>query len=378
MKIVIAIDSFKGSLSSLEAGESAKKGILAVFPDADIKIYSVADGGEGTVESIGMLDESIHRKVKVCDPLRRLITAEYCILGNTAVIEISAAAGLTLLNENERNPLVTTTYGVGEIILDAVNYGCRRFIIGLGGSATNDCGIGMLKALGYKITDSNGVDVPDGAYGVQHAVLIDDSCVSSAIGECEFCIACDVTNPLCGDNGASKVFSPQKGASIEAAETMDEWMHSFAQVVTNKYPHADPKMPGVGAAGGTGFAFSIFKNTRFVKGYRLIAELTGLWNELSDCDIFVTGEGRLDKQSVMGKVPCGLANEAKRNGALTVAFAGCVGNGAEECNREGIDAFFPILRTPVALEQAMDNELAAPNLTATVEQAFRLIRSVKG
>ncbi len=377
-KVVISIDSFKGSLSSVEAGESVREGIIRAFPDTDVTVLPLADGGEGTVKVLtaGMGGELCD--VKVSDPLGREITAGYGIVnsGKTAVIEMSAAAGLTLLKEDERNPWYTTTYGVGEIIRDAIEKGCRDFIIGIGGSATNDCGIGMLQALGFGMLGEGGKQVPHGALGAGHVSDIRTDGVIKELIDCRFRIACDVNNPLCGENGASLIFGPQKGADGNMPIQMDSWLRQFSGIVKQYCPDADPDQPGAGAAGGMGFAFSTFLNGSLEPGIDIVMKETGLEEHIKDADIVVTGEGRIDRQTAMGKAPIGVAGIAKKYGKPVIAFAGCIGEGAEECNSCGMDAFFPIVRGPISLEQAMDPDTARKNLCDTAEQVFRIMNGI--
>ena len=277
LKAVIAMDSFKGSVSSIEAGNAVAEGIRRVFPDADTIIKPVADGGEGTVEALvsglnGRLCEA-----EVSDPLGRKITAKYGILpNNTAVIEMAAASGLTLLSENERDPMLTTTYGTGELILSAIRNGCRDFIIGIGGSATNDGGIGCLQALGFGMLDSNGQQVGFGAKGLSQLAEITDTNVIPELKECSFHVACDVTNPLCGEKGCSAVFAPQKGADSTAIELMDSWLRDYAELTKTIFPNASPDMAGAGAAGGLGFALMYYLNAELESGVDLIMRETKL------------------------------------------------------------------------------------------------------
>lgn len=379
MKVTIAIDSLKGSLSSMEAGQAAAEGVLRAYPDAEVCVRPLADGGEGTVEALtyGMGGEL--QTVTVTGPLGQPVECRYGIVGKsgTAVLEMSGAAGITLVSPEQRNPLKTTTYGVGEVIRDAILKGCRRFIVGIGGSATNDGGIGMLQALGYKILDQAGNQVPYGAEGIKMAAAISDEDVMPELAECTFRVACDVTNPLCGENGCSAIFGPQKGATPEMVAEMDAWLADFAKLVREKYPQADDTYPGTGAAGGLGFAFLNFTNAVLESGIRIVLDETRLDDYVKDADVVVTGEGRLDGQTVMGKAPAGVAKTAKAHGKMVVAFSGCVTEDATACNREGIDAFFPILRTVVTLNEAMEPENARKNMAAAVEQAFRLIRAAR-
>ena len=381
MKAVIAIDSLKGSLTSLEAGEAIKKGIKKVYKEAEVVIRPVADGGEGTAVALTLGMNGKLEKVKVAGPLGKEVEAEYGILEpsethkvKTAIIEMSAAAGITLVDEKERNPLKTTTYGVGEMIKDAIAKGCRHFIVGIGGSATNDGGIGMLQALGFGILDKSGKQVSFGAQGLSEIETISDEFVLPELKDCTFRIACDVTNTLCGEQGASAIYGPQKGATPTMIMQMDKWLAYYAALSREKYPHANMNQAGTGAAGGLGFAFLTYTNAVLESGIKIVLEETELEKYVKDADIVVTGEGRLDGQTVMGKAPVGVAAIAKKYGKKVIAFSGCVTEDAIACNEHGIDAFFPILRGVVSLSEAMDTKNATKNMTATVEQAFRLIR----
>ena len=381
MKAVIAIDSLKGSLTSLEAGEAIKKGIMKVYKDAEVVIRPVADGGEGTAAALTLGMNGKLEKVKVTGPLGKEVEAEYGILEpsethkvKTAIIEMSVAAGITLVDEKERNPLKMTTYGVGEMIKDAIAKGCRHFIVGIGGSATNDGGIGMLQALGFGILDKNGKQVSFGAQGLSEIETISDEFVLPELKDCTFRIACDVTNTLCGEQGASAIYGPQKGATPTMIMQMDKWLAYYAALSREKYPHANMNQAGTGAAGGLGFAFLTYTNAELESGIKIVLEETELEKYVKDADIVVTGEGRLDGQTVMGKAPVGVAGIAKKYGKKVIAFSGCVTEDAIACNEHGIDAFFPILRGVVSLSEAMDTKNAAKNMAATVEQVFRLIR----
>lgn len=378
MKAVIAIDSLKGSLTSLQAGSSAAEGIRRVYPDAQIDIFPIADGGEGTVDALVTGLKGKKQTVSAMDPLGRPITCEYGILPNgTAVIEMSCAAGITLITKEERNPLHTTTYGVGEVIRDAVEKGCRNFVIGIGGSATNDGGIGMLQALGFGILDAAGKPVSMGGKGLQEITAITTENALPELKQCRFQIACDVTNPLCGSHGCSAVYGPQKGATPEMVAQMDGWLQNYADIVKTVLPHSDQNMPGAGAAGGIGFAFAAFLNGKLVSGIDLILREIDIETHIQSADIVITGEGRLDAQTVMGKAPIGIAKIAKKYQKPVIAFSGCVTDGAKVCNSHGIDAFFPIVKGACTLEQAMDPENACKNMTDAAEQAFRLLRTAK-
>ena len=376
MRVVTLIDSFKGSISSVEAGEAAARGVRAVYPDAQTDVLPLADGGEGTVQALvtGCKGELVH--TKVTGPLGERVLAEYgVIFGDTAVIEMSAAAGITLVAPEQRDPMKTTTYGVGELIKDALSRGVRRFIIGIGGSATNDGGAGMLQALGFDLLDDTGAPIPKGARGLEGLHTICDKNTDPLLKKCEFRIACDVKNPLCGELGCSAVYGPQKGATSVNIPLMDAWLARYAMLAKGINEAADPDLPGAGAAGGLGFAFSAFLGGRLQSGISLVLDAICAEEYIKSADVVITGEGRLDAQSAMGKAPEGVARLAKKHGKPVIAFAGCVSEEADKCNGVGIDAFFPILRGVVSLDEAMNKENAAHNLEKTAEQAFRLIKA---
>ena len=360
MKIVTAIDSFKGSMTSMEAGQAAAEGIHRVDADAEVIVRPLADGGEGTVEALVSGMNGTLQKVQVTGPLGEPVICEYGIIESTktAVIEMAGAAGITLVSDEERNPLNTTTYGVGEVIRDAIDKGCRRFLVGIGGSATNDGGVGMHQ-------------VPFGAKGLKVLEEITDTYVLPELKECKFKIACDVTNALCGEQGCSAVFGPQKGATPEMICQMDQWLGYYAALAKEKFPKADAKQEGTGAAGGLGFAFLTFTDAVLESGIKIVLEETQLEEYVKDADLVITGEGRMDGQTAMGKAPVGVAALAKKYKKPVLAFAGAVERDARKCNEHGIDAFFPILRGVVTLEDAMKNENAKRNLADTVEQVYR-------
>ena len=422
MKILIAIDSFKGSLSSKEAGEAIKSGILRVILDAEVLISPLADGGEGTVETLVEALGGSLETVRVKGPLFQEVEAHYGILsesekfqaeiksdthretlpenpskahseahsdahleapseidsqyspkdGKLAVMEMSQASGITLVSPEERNPLKTGSYGVGEMILDAYHKGCRRFLIGIGGSATNDGGIGMLSALGFRFTKENGEEINPCGEGLKDLARIENASVPEGLLHCSFQIACDVENPLYGENGASLIYGFQKGGNKELLSQMDLWMKHFSELVKEYNPAANPEAPGSGAAGGLGFAFRSFLQGELKSGVSLILEETKLSEKMQGADLVITGEGRLDEQSAMGKAPIGVAKLAKEQGIPVIAFAGAVTEGAKACNQAGIDAYFPILREIITLEEAIEKENARRNLEDTVEQVIRL------
>ncbi|MCI6676818.1 MAG: glycerate kinase [Clostridiales bacterium] len=374
MKVVIAIDSLKGSLTSMEAGYAISEGICRADANAEVIVRPLADGGEGTVDALVCGMNGVIQNVMVTGPLGTPVSCEYGIIeqSKTAVIEMSGAAGIILVSEEKRNPFYTTTYGVGEVIRDAISKGCRRFIVGIGGSATNDGGIGMLQALGYGFLDKEGKQVPFGACGLGLLDSINTDYVIPELAECEFRIACDVTNVLCGEQGCSAVFGPQKGADPSMIMQMDRWLGYYADLAREKFPKANPQQAGTGAAGGLGFAFLTFTNAVLESGIKIVLDETSLEQYVQDADIVITGEGCLDGQTVMGKAPIGVAKLAKKFNKPVIAFAGSVTKEAIECNKNGIDAFFPILRSIVTLEEAMKPENAKVNMTNTAEQVFRL------
>lgn len=463
MNILIAMDSFKGSLTSIEAGNAVKEGILKVDPEAHVVVRPLADGGEGTVETLiaGMGGELV--SVWVTGPVgknglsQEKILCRYGIMRSDdicsnilsekendsiqesssenvktdspwAIIEIAGAAGLTLVPEEMRDPMYTTTYGVGEVIRDAINRGCRHFIIGIGGSATNDGGVGMLQALGVHFLDDEGNEIEYGAIGLEKLSSIDVSYMMPELAECEFNIACDVDNPLCGEKGCSATFAPQKGAGKEDISRMDKWLAHYAELAKEKSKDSDVNAdyPGDGAAGGLGFAFRTFLHGKLTPGSRLIIEKMGLSDYIEKADIVITGEGCLDGQTVMGKAPIAVARLAKgynesqvadegskdynksqdtdkrykdynvihntdehnkiNKTKKVIAFAGKLGPGVEECLEHGIDAYYAIeygesvhsggkesgaSNVSEIPENAMRPEIASKNLADTVEKVFR-------
>ncbi|HFC9160791.1 TPA: glycerate kinase [Streptococcus agalactiae] len=375
MKVVVAIDSLKGSLSSLEAGNAIKESINEVISGADVEVHPLADGGEGTVEALTLGMGGTIETIPVKGPLGEKVHASYGIIPQRqlAIIEMAAAAGITLIATEERNPLHTTTYGVGEMIKDAISKGCRHFIIGIGGSATNDGGAGMLQALGYSLLDKDNQEISLGAQGLADLKSISTDKVIEELKECDFKIACDVTNPLCGAQGCSSIFGPQKGADEDMITKMDTWLSNYATLATSVSEKADATIEGTGAAGGLGFAFLAFTNATLEPGIDIILSEINIEKAISEADLVVTGEGRLDGQTVMGKAPIGVAKLAKKYGKKVVAFSGSVTEDAILCNQHGIDAFFPIVRRLISLDEAMSKEVAYKNMKETATQVFRLI-----
>lgn len=389
MKVVFVMDSMKGSLSSLECGKAAAEGLIRAVPDAEYSIRPLADGGEGTVQALTLGCDGTFETVNVKGPLGETVEATYGIITEEsdneikkiAVIEISAAAGITLINEVDRDPFKTTTYGVGELINDALNKDCRNFIVGLGGSATNDIGIGMLSALGVRFLDENGQEIKGDdeiltGGDLEFIKNIDVSELDPRVKECTFRIACDVNNPLYGDEGASRIFGPQKGLFDSEIEVMDEWMKTYSITASKTLGvELDPQFPGCGAAGGLGFAFKYFLGGELEAGTKIIIEETNLKKYISEADVIVTGEGRLDEQTARGKAPLGIAHIAKVFGKPVIAFIGSVSAGFDGDDLPDVDAYFPIIRRPSTLDEAMNPTTARINIESTSEQVFKLLHA---
>lgn len=372
MNIVVAIDSLKGSLTSIEAGNAIRDGILRVMPDSRVQVKPLADGGEGTTEALvqGLGGEMI--SIDVHGPLQTPVHATYGILGDVAIMEMASAAGIALVGKDLR-PLETTTYGVGEMIRDAIERGCRKFLVGIGGSATNDGGIGMLTALGYEFLDSRGNSVGRCTRDLASIASVKTENRIPQLATCKFQIACDVTNPLCGENGATYVYGPQKGVTENMRAELDAAMEHYASVTKKELGVDNAKAAGAGAAGGLGYAFLSYLDGELQPGIDLVMEAVDMEQAIQQADLVFTGEGRLDCQSAMGKAPVGVAALAKKYGVNVIALAGSVTDDAAICNERGIDAFFPILRSVVTLDEAMQPETARKNLRCTAEQIMRLI-----
>lgn len=379
MKIVIAIDSLKDSITSFEAGKAAEEGIRRVYgkDSADIIVKPLADGGEGTVRALVSGMEGEIRIERVEGPLGTEVSCEYGYLreSQTAIIEMAGAAGIGMVHGKDRNPMNTSTYGVGQLIRKAMDAGIRKFIIGIGGSATNDCGIGMLQALGYEFLDSEGKIAGRGGKALNDIVSVNLDKVPDALSECNFKVACDVTNPLCGPNGCSVIYGPQKGADTEMTKKLDDFCRKFAKVTKEVMGNDHINTPGAGAAGGLGFAFLSYLNGVLEPGTDIVLNEIQIEKALADADYLITGEGRLDHQTAMGKGPVGIAKMAKKYGVKVIGLAGSYTDGAQECNVQGIDAYFAIVPGAMDLKDAMDAGAAKKNMANTAEQVFRLIRA---
>lgn len=366
MQIFLAIDSFKGSLTSLQAAQAIGRGLRRACLNAGLEppqltIFPLADGGEGTLDALTQSLPQTLRHSVVTGPLGIKIPASYALIpspgGTVALIESAQAAGLTIVPPAQRNPLYTTTYGVGELIVLAMEEGAREFIVGLGGSATNDCGAGMLSALGYRFLDSAGRIIgPVMTCDLLEKVAeIDETSVHPLLKQAHFRVACDVTNPLCGKQGASAVFGPQKGAKETDIARMDAALSHFASVAAVHCVHDKRSIPGAGAAGGLGYAFFQFMNAQPESGSQLIMDALGIDHALQNADLVVTGEGRLDAQTVQGKAPIGIARRAKKYGKRVIAFCGSASADASACLKEGIDAYYCCQHKGMSLEESMAN-----------------------
>ncbi len=375
MKVVVAIDSFKGSLGSFELGEIVEKGIKKVYKDAEVKKVPIADGGEGTVEALVEGTNGKFIDVKVHDPLMRLIDARYGIMGNNvAVIEMAEASGLPLLKPEERDLRKATTYGTGELIKDAVERGCREFIIGIGGSATNDAGLGMMQALGYKFLDKEGKTLGYGGEIMEKVAGIDSSDAVEGLEQCEFFIACDVDNPFYGPRGAAHVYSRQKGADDGMVEYLDSSLRKLALTLKEKIGKDIAELPGAGAAGGLGGGFVAFLDGDLKPGIDIILQEVKLAEYIEGADFVITGEGKIDFQSIMGKAPMGVSRLSREKGVPVIAIAGCVADDAGAMHDHGLDAFFSTINYPISLDEAMNKERAAIFVEKNIEEIFRLIK----
>ena len=371
MKIIIAPDSFKGSLTSAEAGEAIAAGIKEILPECQIQAIKAADGGEGTIMALMEVLGGRIQEAEVHDPLMRPIKAIYGISedGTTAMIEMSAASGLCLLREEEMNPSVTTTFGTGELICDAFRNGCRHFLVGIGGSATNDAGTGMLSALGVRFYDSHGMLLHGTGESLKNITYIDTAGIPAGMLDADFTIACDVDSPFCGPEGAAYVFAPQKGADADMVKRLDQGMESFASVTLRQTGYDMQKAEGAGAAGGLGGAFAAFLGGKLVSGSEMILEAAGFDRLLKDADIVITGEGRIDRQTSKGKLPYRVLMHASSYGIPVIAVAGSV---STEDN-PGFAAVLPVVQGPCSLAEAMDRHTAYNNIRRTAVQIANLI-----
>ncbi len=376
-KIIIASDKYKGCLSSMEVATAIEKGILSVFPSCEVIKLPVADGGDGTMDALVEGRKGSFRKLTVMNPLMSPVESRYGILdnGKTAVIEMAAASGLALIPEEKRNPMITTTYGTGQLILDALEQGCTDFIVGIGGSATNDAGTGMLQALGYKFLDYMGNELGQGGQILDQIASIDDSCRSTLLDKAVFRVACDVETVFSGEKGAAFVFAPQKGADLNRTKTLDQGLKHFASIIRNTLHKDIEQVPGAGAAGGMGGGMLAFLNATLVPGIQLVLDCLRFEDYLRGADWVITGEGRMDTQTAMGKVPQGIVTVAGKHKVPVLALAGSIEN-PEAINEIGITAAFSIVPGPVSLEEAMNPETTRKNLYRTTRQLFSLVKVI--
>ena len=375
-KIVIASDSFKGSISAAEVAACGERAVHRLFPDCEVVQLPVADGGEGTVETLTAALGGQSVATVVHDPLGRLITAQYGLITKekTAIIEMATASGLPLLQPEERNPWLTSTYGTGELIRDALERGCRKFLIAIGGSATNDGGMGLLQALGFRFLDAEGQELPGCGGSLSQIEQIDTSRALTTLTECQFTVACDVTNPFYGREGAAYVFASQKGADAEMVEALDQGLRHFAQLIQTTQGIAIDQLPGAGAAGGLGGGLVAFLQARLRPGIEMVLDTLQFDTQIAGADLIFTGEGKLDAQTCMGKTPFGVLRHAQQQGIPVVALGGAV-EASEALNRCGFLAVLPILPYPTSLTKAMDSTFTQQNIERTVTQVLRLLHT---
>lgn len=376
MKILVAPDSFKGSLTALEAAENIKRGIIKADPKIEVDLLPMADGGEGTVQSLVDAAGGEIIKKEVTGPLGEKVKAFYGLLGDgeTAVIEMAAASGLALVPEEKRNPLKTTTYGTGELIAAALEDGVKEIIIGIGGSATNDAGVGMAQALGAEILDAQGKEISFGGENLDQIAEINLEKLDSRLNDVKILAACDVDNPLYGKEGAAYVYAPQKGADKEMTAELDQKLRYFNQLVIEEINKDMNKIPGAGAAGGLGAGLAVFLEAELRAGVKIILDFVGFEKRLEGVDLVITGEGRLDGQSIFGKTPVGVAVTAAEKKIPVIALAGSLGDGVEKVLEKGINSYFSIIDQPAELNEIVGR---TPKLLADLsEQIIRTVQTV--
>jgi glycerate kinase len=368
-KIIVASDSFKGSLSSLDVAEAAAKAIHEIEPQCEVIKVDVADGGEGTMDALRRTLGGEKISVEVADPLGRPIQASYVILEDgTAVLEMAAASGLPLLLPSERNPLKTSTFGTGQLIADALKKGCRKFLVGIGGSATNDAGMGMLQALGVRFYDAAGAELQGRGESLEKVANIDMEGLCNGLMESEFIVACDVEAPLYGPTGAAYVFAPQKGADPAMVERLDNGLKHFSEVAFNSLHTTEDyaKSPGAGAAGGLGFGFIAFLSARLERGIEMVLDAIGFDQLIKGASLVITGEGRVDSQTLTGKTPFGVLKRAKKQGIPVVAIGGSVTLDPKEALEAGFAGVYAVTPAGMPLDTAMQPSVAAENICNTV------------
>jgi glycerate kinase len=353
MKIVIAPDSFKGSLTAVEVSDAIGQGVREIFPETEIVKIPMADGGDGTVQCLVNATGGEILREKVKNPLGDEVLASYGILGDkkTAVIEMAEASGLTLIPENKKNPLITTTYGTGQLIKAALDRGCRKMIIGIGGSATNDGGAGMVQALGVKLLNRKGKEISFGGGELKRIFRIDTKYLDNRLSDTKVLIASDVSNPLCGPKGASRIYGPQKGATPEIIEELDESLAHFAEIIKRDLHKNVKDIPGAGAAGGLGASLMAFLDAEIRPGIEIIIEIVKLEQTIKDADLVITGEGKIDSQTIYGKAPIGVAKIAKKYNVPVIAVAAIISDDADIVHQHGIDNLIKVSEPPMSLAE---------------------------
>lgn len=377
MKIVVAPDSFKGSLTAIEVSDAIEQGVREVFPEAEITKIPMADGGEGTVQCLVSATGGKILEEKVIGPLGNEVSAHYGILADkkTAVIEMAAASGLTLVPEGKRNPLLTTTYGTGQLIKAALDQGCRKMIIGIGGSATNDGGAGMVKALGVKLLDQEGKEIGFGGGELKKIIRIDISCLDNRLSDTRVLVASDVNNPLCGPKGASRIYGPQKGATPEVIEELDESLAYFAELIKRDLYKDIKDVPGAGAAGGLGAGLMAFLNAELRPGIEIIIEVVKLKQAIKGADLVITGEGKIDSQTIYGKAPIGVAKIAKKYNIPVIAVAAIIGEDANIVHQYGISTLISVTGTPMRLDESLPNKVSL--IKNSIKQSMMAMKTGK-
>jgi len=380
MKILVAPDSFKESVSAIQVAEAISMGVLKIIPNAEIIKTPISDGGEGLLDALVNDKNGKIITVKVYDPLYRSIAAEYGILneGTTAVIEMAKASGLELLKEQEKNPYNTSSYGTGQLILDALDRGCQKIIIGIGGSATNDGGMGMVKALGGKFINNEGVELTEGGGALGELSSINLTNFDKRISNCKIIVACDVTNKLTGENGASFVYGAQKGGSKEQLEFLDKNLEHYAAIIRNHLGIEIENINGAGAGGGMGAGLMAFLNAELKSGIDLILETLEIKKHIKNIDLIITGEGKIDKQTLQGKTILGIAALAKEYHVPVIAITGKIGDNIDEIYKLGITSIFSIVNKPMKLEEAInDVEYLIQSCIETIIRTIKLYESDK-
>ncbi len=378
MKVVIAPDSFKDSLTAKQVANAIAEGLLEVMPDIEYCCIPVADGGEGTMDALVDSTGGSRHNVLVTGPLQTKVMAQFGILGDgtTAIIEMACASGIELVPLNKRNPMVTTSYGTGELITAALAKNVKKIIVAIGGSATNDGGVGMMMALGAKFLNENGESICLGGQGLEEISTIDISQLEPRLNQVEFVCACDVDNPLTGEKGASAIFGPQKGATPDLVEQLDQAMKNYARCIKNQIGKEVEFVPGSGAAGGMGAALLAFLNAELKPGIDIVLDAVELKKHLKGADLVITGEGRIDGQTIHGKTPVGVSRLAQLKGIPTIAIAGALGDGCSSLRSAGIAGCFSVLSTPCSLEDALEHaernvRLTAQNLSGVIDALYR-------